>query len=187
LAWWALATMAAVALVAGIVTWPIWQNESRDLVELPHASFVTVLPMVLTAVVVFLVLLLIGRLIGFAAVRLDRFIGRFVPVWAARAVTLLIVVGLGVALVAGGGEAFVSWANGSFGAAATGTEDGVAPTHCEHGLRQHRIGRGLGHPRSPGKDLRRTGNITAGTGGLRRVWHRGDGTDQGLCRDQVRR
>lgn len=34
--WRVLIAIVAVAVIAGIITWPIWQNESRDLVELPR-------------------------------------------------------------------------------------------------------------------------------------------------------
>ena len=63
--WWlALGVVGAVVVVAGLALWPGWQNQQRALVGLDQLSPVALAPMVAVTLVVFGLLLLVGRLVG---------------------------------------------------------------------------------------------------------------------------
>ena len=112
--------------VGGGVLWLVWQNEQRDLVGMDHLAIWNALAMVALASVITVVLVMIGRLIGYGIVRLDGFVARWLP-------TPVRVVGIGVLVVVLAvvlaedvvAKGFVGWANSTYGNSNTGSDPGV--------------------------------------------------------------
>jgi uncharacterized membrane protein len=125
-AWIALAVTAGLALVVGVVLWQTWQTEQRDLVQLPHTSWLLFVPMVLVALVLFAILFFLGRTIGYSIWRLDRFIDRHMPLVLARliaaSVVTVVVVVLAQEVVVRG---MTSYVDSKFGPADANTAPGV--------------------------------------------------------------
>jgi uncharacterized membrane protein len=88
------AIVVGVGLLA-LIPWWIWQRDQSVLVDEEPTSPVSIVPMVVVALVVFTILLLIGRLIGHGLVRLDGWLTRFVPRWVAFLVTAVVFVAAG--------------------------------------------------------------------------------------------
>ncbi|MDJ0954898.1 MAG: alpha/beta-hydrolase family protein [Acidimicrobiia bacterium] len=124
-AWQTLTGVGALAAVVGLVLWLAWQNSHRDLVNLEGIPVWHVIPMLVATVLLFAVLLLCGRLVGWLAMRIERFTGRFIPTWAAATVTALVILALWFAMTTRLGDAFVDWARERFGATDRSTEAGI--------------------------------------------------------------
>jgi len=85
--------VAGAAVIVGALVWAPWQNQQRDLVEMPHMAWAGYFGVLLLGALIGGVLLLVGRLIGQGLVALDRVLGRHLPAWVAfTATTLLFVV-----------------------------------------------------------------------------------------------
>jgi uncharacterized membrane protein len=117
-------------VVAGLALWPGWQNQQRDLVDMEHMGPAVLAPMAAATLVVFGVLLLVGRLVGHGIWLLDRLLARRLPRLVAHAITAVVFLAAAVVVtrdvVADG---FFDWANRRFAAADTTTDPGVvAPT-----------------------------------------------------------
>ena len=129
--WWlGLGAVAVVVVVAGLALWPGWQNQQRDLVDMDHVSAAALPPMVAVTLVVFGLLVLVGRVVGHGIVLLDRLLGRRLPQVVAHAVTAVVFAAAAVFvtrdLVL---DRFFDWANERFAGVDTTTAPGVvAPT-----------------------------------------------------------
>ena len=66
-----------------LIPWWLWQADQRVLVDEAPASPITIAPMLALAFVVFAILVMFGRLIGHGLARIDGWVGRFIPRWAA--------------------------------------------------------------------------------------------------------
>ncbi|MEA3503376.1 MAG: alpha/beta-hydrolase N-terminal domain-containing protein, partial [Actinomycetota bacterium] len=77
--WMAASVAGAVIAVGGGVLWFVWQNEQRDLVGMAHLVLWSAVAMVGLATVITIVLIMVGRLVGFGIVRLDGFLARWLP------------------------------------------------------------------------------------------------------------
>jgi uncharacterized membrane protein len=133
LGWLVLGVVAAVAVVAGLALWPGWQNQQRDLVDMEHVTPAVLAPMVGATLVVFGVLLLLGRLIGHGTALLDRLLARRLPRLLAHLITAAVFVVAAVVLTRDVVvDGFLDWANRRFAAYDTSTDPGVvrptAPT-----------------------------------------------------------
>lgn len=126
IAWIVPGAVAAVVTVAGLVIWPVWQNDQRALVTLDDISSWVVLPMLAATIVVIAVLMLFGRLFWKAVRAIDRWFDRHFSRPVALATTVVVVVGVGwvaaTDVVWGG---FVDWANDRFAALDTTTAEGI--------------------------------------------------------------
>jgi uncharacterized membrane protein len=129
-AWVALGVAGAVVVVAGLALWPGWQNQQRDLVDLEHVSPAVLAPMAAVTLVLFGLLLLVGRLVGHGVVLFDRVLARRLPRLLAHAVTAAVLVVAAVLVTRDVAvDGFVDWANRRFGEVDTTTAPGVvAPT-----------------------------------------------------------
>lgn len=122
----AVAIAAALLLIVGVVLWQVWQTEQRDLVGLPHQSFLLVAPMVAVAGLLFVILFFVGRLIGYAIWRLDRFIDRHMPVILARLIATVIVITVVVVLAQDVvGKGLLSYVDSKFGSVDATTAPGI--------------------------------------------------------------
>jgi uncharacterized membrane protein len=123
----AFIAITAVTLVAGLVLWPRWQNDQRDLVGSEHVAAWTVAPMVLVTAVLVLLLGLLGRLIWRGIRALDRWGGRLLPRPIAAVATALVVLIAANVLV---NDVVLgrlhSWANSTWGALEDDTDGSVA-------------------------------------------------------------
>jgi uncharacterized membrane protein len=123
--WMALAGIAVVVVVAGVIVWPLWQNEQRDLFSMEHLSGLSRIPLVLLTIVLTAFLVIVGRVVWRGIRALNRFVNRHLPHRAATWVTIIVVV-LTVRWVATNAfEGFDNWARTQFGEVDNGTEDGV--------------------------------------------------------------
>lgn len=129
-AWAAIAVPIAVAVVVGSAMWVRWQDQQRALVSMDDVAAAAVLPMLVVTAILTVVLVLVGRLIGGAVRRLDRWNRRHLPGALALPTTIVLVV-----LIAGfllrdvAAARFISWADASFSVVDEGTRDGtVQPT-----------------------------------------------------------
>ncbi|MFA5882351.1 MAG: alpha/beta-hydrolase family protein [Acidimicrobiia bacterium] len=84
---WGLAIFVGVL---GAFVWATWQNDQRDLVRMPHMSRAGYLGVLLAGGLIFVVLMLVGRLIGQGLVAFDRVLGRVLPRWVAFTATVLL-------------------------------------------------------------------------------------------------
>jgi len=124
---WLLAGAAVIVLLAGsAVLWFGWQNEQRDLVSMDHLAMWNTAAMVGLAAVLTVVLIMIGRLIGYGIYRLNGFLARWMPtairVIAIGVLVVVVSVVLAQDVVAKG---FIGWANSTYGASNTGSDPGV--------------------------------------------------------------
>jgi uncharacterized membrane protein len=127
-AWQVLAGVGLVALVAGGLLWPRWQNDQNDLVTLGHISRAVAVPMLALTLVLTVVLAVIGRLVGSGVGAVNRFNQRHLPGLLAVPTTvvlvILVVVLLGRNVLV---DAFVSSTSAAFATVDDTTEDGVVP------------------------------------------------------------
>jgi uncharacterized membrane protein len=130
LAWLVLGVVAVVVVAAGLGQWTGWQNQQRDLVDMEHLSPSVLVTVAGVTLAVFVVLFLLGRLVGHGIVGFDRLLSRRLPRLVAHAITAAVFVAAGVFVtrdvVADG---FLDWTNRRFAAFDTTTAAGVvAPT-----------------------------------------------------------
>jgi uncharacterized membrane protein len=125
--WWlALGTAGAMVVVAGLVVWPGWQNQQRDLVGMAQLSAAALPPMVAVTLVVLGLLFLLGRLVGHGIRGLDRLLSRRLPRVAAHAVTAVVFVVAAVLVTRDAVvDGFLDWANDRFRQVDTTTAPGV--------------------------------------------------------------
>jgi len=126
---WEVVGLAAIVVVAlGLVMWPYWQNDQRELITLGDISPALGIPMLLLTIVLFVVLGLLGRTVWKGIRALDRFNRRHLPRAIASPVTVVLVLVLAVLLVRDVAfDAFTSWANSAFSASDKGTPEGIEP------------------------------------------------------------
>lgn len=124
--WLPIATIALVVVVAGSVSWVRWQNQQRRLLAMDALAGLVTLPMLVLTVVLAVVLGMIGRLVGGAVRRLDRWNRRHLPSPLGLPATVLLVILVGGFLVRDvAADAFVSWADRSFSVVDDGTNAGT--------------------------------------------------------------
>jgi uncharacterized membrane protein len=130
LGWLVLGVAGAVVVVAGLLAWPGWQNQQRDLVAMDHLPAAALAPMVAVTLVVFGLLFVVGRLVGSGIRWLDRLLARRLPRLLAHAVTAAVFVVAAVVVTRDVVvDGFLDWANDRFGRVDTTTAPGVvAPT-----------------------------------------------------------
>ena len=109
-AWLALGVAGAVVVVAGLALWPGWQNQQRALVGMERLSPAALAPMVAVTLVLFGLLLLVGRL--------PRLLAHAAIAALLVAATALVTRDLVV-------DGFLDWANRRFSAYDTTTAPGV--------------------------------------------------------------
>jgi uncharacterized membrane protein len=125
-AWLALGVAGAVVVVAGLALWPGWQNQQRALVGMERLPATALAPMVALTLVLFVLLILVGRVVGHGVVLVDRLLTRRLPHVAAHGITAAVLVVAAVLLTRDVVvDGFLDWANRSFGAADTTTAPGV--------------------------------------------------------------
>jgi uncharacterized membrane protein len=71
--------VGAVVVVAGLVLWPQWQDQQRALVGMERLSPMALASMVGVTLVLFGLLLLVGRLVGHGIRRFDGLLSRRLP------------------------------------------------------------------------------------------------------------
>lgn len=122
----ATAAPVVALVVVGCLFWLRWQDQQRDLLAMDPISAAAIVPMLLATIVVTFVLTMVGRLIGGAVRRLDRWNHRHLPSPIALPTTIvlvLLVTGFLVQDVAA--DTFITVADSTFSLADTGTEDGT--------------------------------------------------------------
>jgi uncharacterized membrane protein len=92
------AAVAGIVVVVALGAWATWQNEQRRGIGMSTISPAQILVVVVVAALVGAVLFVVGRTLAWAVRRLDRRITRYVPRWAAVAITVVVVVVGGVVL-----------------------------------------------------------------------------------------
>jgi uncharacterized membrane protein len=126
MAWRVLAVVIAAVVILGLVVWPVWQNDQRDLLQMAHVSPLAVVPMLVATLVLLALLMAIGRLLGHLVLWIDRVLNRHIPRPVAIAVTAVIVVVVGFVVTNNVvAHRFTSWANDKFGTFDTTTPPGV--------------------------------------------------------------
>ena len=125
-AWTGLGLAGLTCIGIGLARWPSVQNASRDLVGLEHVSGTIVVAIAGVSLVLFLLVVALGRFALFLVRNAERFAQRFMPralAWLVTIVLLtLLVVFLSVDVVEKGMVGFV---DDRFGSADTGTAPGV--------------------------------------------------------------
>lgn len=124
---WAVWAVPVVLLVVvGGVFWVRWQNQQRDLLAMDHVTLAAVPPMLVVTVLLAAIVGLIGRLVGGAVRRLDRWNRRHLPGLLALPVTILLVIAVaGFLLRDVAATQFVSWADSTFSLVDKGTSEGT--------------------------------------------------------------
>lgn len=121
-----LGVVAVGAVVVGLPLWVRWQDEQRARVELDDLSPVVALPMAVLTVVLVAVLVPVGRVVGAAVRKLDRWNRRHLPSVLARPLTVALVLALTVLVSRDLLFArFTSWAGTTFGQLDAGTNEGT--------------------------------------------------------------
>lgn len=123
---WVLAAGAALVFVIGLFGWARWQNQQRDLLGMDHIATLGFVLVTAIALVLFVILVLVGRLIGRGVAAIHRFNRRHVPALAVTPLTVVLVVVL--ALFLGRDVALqnvTSWINSVYGTVDDTTREGV--------------------------------------------------------------
>jgi uncharacterized membrane protein len=125
---WVVVALPATALMTvGVAFWVRWQNQQRALLAMDDLVATVTIPMVVLTVVLTLVLVTIGRLVGGAVRRLDRWNHRHLPGSLALPTTIVLVLVItGFLLRDVAADAFITWADRSFSIVDSGTNDGTA-------------------------------------------------------------
>lgn len=84
--------VAVAAVVVGALVWGRWQNDQRELVEMPRMAPAGYLGVLLLGALIGAVLLVVGRLIGHGLVAFDRVLGRHMPTWVSFTITTVLFV-----------------------------------------------------------------------------------------------
>jgi uncharacterized membrane protein len=108
-----IAVFVATVLIAGAVVWPAWQNDLRDLVQMPHVGPLDSVLALLVGVLVAVALVVLGGWTARGIAALHRFVSRFIPGWLAAPATLALLLALVAVL---GGQ--VIWRGLTLGASA---------------------------------------------------------------------
>ena len=120
------ASLSVIVVTAGLVIWPVWQNDQRALVTLDDIAAWVVLPMLVATAVVTVVLVLIGRLFWTAVRAIDRWFDRHFSRPVALATTVVIVTAVvWFAATDVVWRGFVDWTNDRFATLDTTTAEGI--------------------------------------------------------------
>jgi uncharacterized membrane protein len=121
-----VAGVAAVIVLVGSGFWVRWQNQQRALLAMDDISAASTIPMVLVTIVLTFVLAMIGRLVGGAVRRVDRWNRAHLPGSLALPATIVLLVAVaGFLLRDVAADAFITWADRSFSLVDSGTNDGT--------------------------------------------------------------
>ena len=116
----------AVAVLVGAVVWSNWQNDQRLHVNMPLIQRSDYIPVLIVGAILCLVFVMVGRLVGQAAVAIRRGISAVFPTWLAFATTIVLtasVIGLiGQDYVF---KKLVNAANSAYGTVDDSTEPGI--------------------------------------------------------------
>ena len=124
--WLPITAVAIVLVVGGCRFWVRWQNQQRQLLAMDPVSLSATIPMIVLTVVLTFVLAMIGRLLGGAVRRVDRWNRRHLPRFVGLPATiLLVVVTVGFVLRDVVADAFVTWADATFSLVDDGTNEGT--------------------------------------------------------------
>ena len=125
-AWATLGAAAMVAVAAGVVLWPRWQNNQRGLVELPRISALQVVPAFATTAALIAVVGMGFRVVWWQIRSVDRWFNRRVSGPSAVVLTAVIVT-IAAQLVVRHvvWDSFRSWANNVYSSSDRGTDGGI--------------------------------------------------------------
>jgi len=124
---WAVILVPAAGLViVGCLFWVRWQDQQRDLLAMDSIGLAPTIPMVVLTVVLTFVLAMIGRLIGGAVRRLDRWNRGHLPGILALPTTIILVLLVASFLLRNvAADTFVSWSDSTFSLVDGGTNEGT--------------------------------------------------------------
>jgi uncharacterized membrane protein len=120
-----LGVAAVVVVVVGSWRWYAWQRDQAPLVTLDPPSAGTIVPMLITTVVLFALLVTIGRLLRHFVAFLDRSVGRILPQKIARIGVVAVALMIGSVAIGFATRSFTNWSDTNFGTFDTTTPDGV--------------------------------------------------------------
>ncbi|MFN8025778.1 MAG: alpha/beta-hydrolase family protein [Acidimicrobiia bacterium] len=83
--------IGAVVVVIGAFVWATWQNEQRDLVEMPHILWTNYFGVLVIGAIIGAILFFAGRFVGHGVVLADRALATKMPDWAAVIVTAVLI------------------------------------------------------------------------------------------------
>jgi uncharacterized membrane protein len=124
-----LLALIAFVVVVGSWRWLRWQREHRDLIHLPSVSAWSVVPMLLTTMVLAALIMAIARTIKHAVLRIDRAAASRLPTKWSRSIVVTGVIVVLLVVVGFATDRFAIWADTNFSALDGDTADGIeAPT-----------------------------------------------------------
>ncbi len=85
---------AIVAALLALLAWQLRQIEQRDVVGIPHLSFLDAAATLAIAGILTVAFVMFGRTIGWSVYQFDGLLARWLPVWAAHVATVAQMVGL---------------------------------------------------------------------------------------------
>ncbi len=132
-AWVVIAIPTLCLVVVGCIFWVRWQDQQRRLVAMDPVAATSTVPMIVVTIVLATIVFIIGRLVGGAVRRVDRWNRRHLPGALALPATILLVILVGGFLLRDvAADAFIGWADRSFSVVDAGTNEGTtqptAPT-----------------------------------------------------------
>ena len=71
-----LLAAASCVVVLGLIVWPNWQNDQRDLMGMEHISATALVPMVLATLVLTVIVVWLGRIVWRGVRAVDRWVSR---------------------------------------------------------------------------------------------------------------
>jgi uncharacterized membrane protein len=121
-----IAVLGGTLVIVGCLFWVRWQDQQRDLLAMDPVAAVSTIPMVVLTAVLTVVLVAIGRLIGGAVRRLDRWNHRHLPNQLALPATIVLVLLVAWFLLRDvAADTFITWADRSFSVVDSGTNEGT--------------------------------------------------------------
>lgn len=117
-----LLAAASCVVVLGLIVWPNWQNDQRDLMGMEHISATALVPMVLATLVLTVIVVWLGRIVWRGVRAVDRWVSRHFQRTGAVIATIVIVAVIGNVAVSWAFSAFDTWARDTFGELEFGEE-----------------------------------------------------------------
>lgn len=124
--WVVVAAGLTVGAVPLLVLWLRWQNEQRRTIGLDDGSASQMLTVAIATLVLGAIFVLTGRIVYRLVWRIDHRIGRWIPFWWARAVTVVVVLALVIVGLDAVQGRFYTWADARFGVFNETTAEGVS-------------------------------------------------------------
>jgi uncharacterized membrane protein len=110
-----LIAAASCVVVLGLIVWPNWQNDQRDLMGMEHISATALIPMVLATLVLSVIVIWLGRIVWRGVRAVDRWVSRHFQRTGAVISTIVIVAVIANVTLSWAFNAFDSWARDTFG------------------------------------------------------------------------